>query len=166
MRASGTAKPNLDPENKDGVVLFAEDLMHGMRVDVYDAREVKKRWYSLCRQELSYVNLANNPNSPVPAFGDKPSTEGDVVASLTKVETETNYDLYSMNLRLFQWDGWSLVVPRCADPLMKTSCVKDNQVAQIPVEIDSALPAGTLPLLRFGAEYRFRARVADLCCAL
>jgi hypothetical protein len=75
---------------------------------------------------------------------------------------------------LFRWTGWSLCAPRPGLSL-KSETAADSQVqAEVPsrpeevaergngVRATFKAQKGTLPRLRFGQLYRFRARIADL----
>ena len=71
---------------------------------------------------------------------------------------------------LTRWNGWSLVAPRPGkhiDDASDDSLVDDAGNPPPPgsnfqLQIEYAATPGTLPTLRFGRVYRFRARVVDL----
>jgi hypothetical protein len=149
------------------VTLQAEDIAQGYRVDVWDSKHA--RWYQLCAR-------SGNPRSingygigkpqkvvPVPA-GDEGWTE--------PVTTSPPGQSGPVNLpeTMLRWDGWSLVASRpgkhlsdtAADGLESDTGNPPPASADFQLQTDYAATPGTLPVLRFGRGYRFRARVVDL----
>lgn len=130
--------------------LWAEDLIRGYRVDVWD-NETKK-WYSLCQRVGTYKFV--KAGKTVTA-----EDEGWVTMGVAQ-ESEAGSQLKAHEI-VFRWEGWSLVAPRPGKPLPAEGTDKPKgdefglQVAFVPKE-------GSLPRLRFGREYRMRARVVDL----
>jgi len=94
--------------------LYAEDLAHGYRIDVWD--KGTKRWYSLCDRQGAY-HFPGNPR--LDARYGLFSEEGFVASGATKADPDPNPDptqppktaLY-LPEPLFRWHGWSLVAPR------------------------------------------------------
>jgi hypothetical protein len=149
------------------IKLGAEDLTRGWRVDVYD--QGSGRWYQLCARQSgpSGGYLIGNPaGSPVPVpAGD----EGFVQLAPTGDSSGASTDLYLQEV-VFRWNGWSLIAPRPGgqldtDPTSTTPVVPDpgNPASpDFPISITYAVVPGTLPRLRFGHTYRFRARAVDV----
>jgi hypothetical protein len=146
--------------------LFAEDLVHGYRLDIWDSHT--NQWHSLHRRNAEYkikkelftttdeegfTQLAAAQPAPNP---DKPPAK----------------DMY-VHEAIARWAGWSLSVPF---PGKALSSDPDPQKALDQPDTDQNVPAtpfkmtthfkavgGSLPSLRFGRRYRVRARVVDIC---
>jgi hypothetical protein len=147
--------------------LHAEDIAQGYRADVWDSKH--RRWYQLCARSGNPRGIngygIGTPRKivPVPA-GDEGWTE--------PVTTAPPGQFGPVNLpeTMLRWDGWSLVASRPGKHLPDTganSLESDTgnpppASANFQVQIDYAATPGTLPVLRFGRGYRFRARVVDL----
>lgn len=142
--------------------LWAEDLVRGYRIDVWDHKTDK--WRSLCQRTATYVlgdNVKVAPNE---------WEETTVRLAATKSsDPASNQNLLYLHEALVSWAGWSLAAPlpgRAIDP-------KDG-VDKTTAETDAELPPGikfksefralpqSLPRLRFGRSYWMRARVVDL----
>jgi len=162
--ALGANKPQPRP-------FFAEDLVRGFRLDVWDSHT--KAWHSLhrrnavytigrqtftSRDEEGYVHLAVSG----PAPGADPAQIGD----------------FYLQEAIARWDGWSLSVPpvgkhltRNPDPA-KAVPPDDPGDPDFDPENPPSTPfkmtpaytvvSGSLPSLRFGRTYRVRARAVDL----
>jgi len=147
----------LGAETPGDVVLDAEDVTRGHRIDIRDTREGK--WFSLAARTGTY-QFPGGVNVP---FAD----EGWTTAAVTEDDTPQQ-SLY-LQESLFRWGGWSLAVPRPGGRLATTQD-QDPPVTTAPVETDPNFPVtvnmaatpGTLPRLRFGRNYEVRARAVDL----
>ena len=147
---------------------FAEDLVRGYRLDVWDSRT--NRWHSLHQRsgayqigeltfdteaEEGFIQLAGTQ----PAKGAEPADK----------------DLY-LHEAIARWAGWSLSVKmpgkhlsRYADPDKAVPPDEDDPDYRVdepltPFKLTArhrVLP-GSLPRLRFGTRYRLRARAVDL----
>ncbi len=152
--------------------LYADDLVRGYRVDIWDKET--DRWHSLCQRIGNYV---------FPGSGHKPLQivdEGYIKGASTtstKDGAPGDKDLY-LHENMFQWDGWSL----CASMPGKTIVSKgydsngvplphQDEVPEVPqnkaitefkMEVDHRVVPGSLPRLRYGRQYRMRARAVDL----
>lgn len=137
--------------------LFAEDVTRGYRVEVHDVG--KDTWNSLCRRTGSYVVRRGQDEIPIDIEPDEGYVKGASTTSIPGDDTE----LY-LHETVFGWNGWSLVAKLPGRPVL------DNEVDEPHVEPPGDLPlvtsfeptAGTLPWLRFGTTYSFRARAVDL----
>ncbi|KAA8786728.1 hypothetical protein EC604_23145 [Paenibacillus amylolyticus] len=146
---------NADIESGGGL-LFAEQLVRGYRVDVWDSES--KTWHSLCRREGKYD------------FGNhriRLTDEGFISMGLTTAADKTPQDLPDLHLHqsLFTWGGWSLVAPRpgnVIDPQDSVASASNNASTNFQLETHFKPVAGSLPRLRFGRAYRFRMRAVDL----
>ncbi len=140
----------------DALELWAEDLVRGFRVDVWDSRS--GAWHSLMQRTGEYRLDGGSTTLPV-------TDEG--VLSTAATRKPRSEDLYLAE-EVFAWDGWSLVVPRPGKTL-NTDPQGDPLIdlpPSAPTDFDATfafqiLP-GSLPQLRYGTDYRFRARTVDL----
>lgn len=153
------------------VTLFAEDVLRGYRIDIHD-REVG-RWRSLCQREARYTALPREPGDPAVAI-DLPPDEGCVKGASTTGSEDAPDDQY-LHETLFRWTGWSLAAPRPGRTIrdriepgthLQTEEVVDIDEPAAPhgngLAVKVTAAKGSLPRLRFGHEYRVRARLVDL----
>jgi len=157
----------VEANTPDQVTHYADDLVRGYRVDVWDSQS--KSWHSLCQRKGTYnffeVNLTRQ-------YDD----EGFVQLGVTKsavAETsgaEQAKDLY-LQESMFTWNGWGLCAPRPGKTIAPDGTpqrLDDPATAQQRATSDFKMVAsfvpqpGMLPRLRFGNTYRIRARVVDL----
>lgn len=154
------------------VVLHAEDVLRGWRVDVRD--EADGRWRSLCARQGDYAALPPAAGQePLPL--ELPADEGYVKGPSTTSDPDRPDDHY-LHETLFRWTGWSLAVPRPGRTLRERTQPGTGLQSEEIVEPHDMPPAaqgnglrvrlrplpGTLPRLRFGQAYRLRARMVDL----
>lgn len=159
---------NLESGDPPSRPFFAEDLVHGFRLDIWDS--FSDEWHSLhlrrglyeiedrtfkTEKEEGFTQLAAGQAAPEP---ENPDPED---------------DLY-LNESVARWNGWSLsaafpgkALSRDADPdkaLDEDPDHPPNEPAT-PFKMTTAftvLPS-SLPSLRFGRRYRLRARPVDIC---
>jgi len=164
------------------IELFADDLLRGYRVDVMDV--VKGEWYSLCERKGEYKLVPTDVTKenvkkegeelPISEYDEGyvsgPSTTTDP-EELEEGKPENHY----LHETLFRWTGWSLCCPR-PERFLKDEAIGGNSNLQKEVPTDDEPVAengcgviakfkvkpNSLPRLRFGNEYRFRARIVDL----
>ena len=154
----------------NSIVLHADDLLRGYRVDIFDDQNGK--WYSLMQRHGKVIFPNSAKELPL-------ADEGYVKAASTTSKDEQDSDLY-FHEAMFKWNGWSLAasrpgktIVRVEDPLgsghfvekvLPPSQLPDVKPAPLPfpMETDIKPTPGTLPRLRFGNSYRLRARIADL----
>lgn len=150
-------------------VLWAEDVVRGFRPDIYD--NVGKTWRSLCLR-IEHLRL---PEAGL-SFDDE--SEGFVRnTAVSSAHDGSSDDLY-LHESLAEWEGWSLVARRPGKVVEQIKYDEDGTPLERPIirptanesrpvpgfdfaEEMQALP-GSLPRLRFGREYRMRARLADM----
>ncbi|MFF5897901.1 hypothetical protein ACFY8O_18455 [Streptomyces argenteolus] len=148
------------------VKLFAEDLVRGHRLDIWD--ESRAQWFSLHQRDVAYCP-PGLPQAPLFAASDEGFFQ---VGLATRPETAQRLYLHD---NVITWDGWSLAAPRPGKVVSATERAPDpedeatqpqrigNPAAPgIPLEITSVARPGTLPRLRFGRSYRIRVRTVDL----
>jgi len=144
-----TANPSAD------ITLYAEDLARGYRADVYDGDSGK--WRTLCARVGRY------------AFRDGGTTlaiedEGWISQASTEAADGSSSDLHIPE-SLFRWTGWSLVAPRPGKRLGLNDIPEDYEntaETEFGLAVSYRPAPGSLPRLRFGPQYRLRARAVDL----
>lgn len=140
-------------------VLFAEDLTRGYRVDVLDGGA--GRWRSLCARRTTF-DLLDPSAAPI-----EESAEGWVTTGVTEAADPAAPNASDLHVHesLFRWQGWSLVTPRPGkhlDDSQRPAVADHEPIAGFPLRVATRPAAGTLPHLRYGTEYRLRARAVDL----
>lgn len=146
-------------ESGQPVVFEAEDLTRGLRIDVHET--VTNRWHSLMQRIGRYIVGAKT--RAVPDSVDD-AGEGYISTAPTRDFEDTPDHLY-LPESLFVWDGWSLVVPRPGKVIGIDEAVEDageETAKDLDVQAQFGPAPASLPVLRYGREYRFRARPVDL----
>ncbi len=143
------------------VVLHAEDIVRGYRIDIWDS--VPAQWRSLCRRTAAY-ELDNG----VIVSAD-PEEETTVRLAATKASDGHNPERLYLHEALVSWTGWSLAAPPPGRAIGRNDGVDETSTqsaAEVPpgLKFRSTFQAvkGSLPRLRFGRSYRIRARAVDL----
>ncbi|MDR0780480.1 MAG: hypothetical protein LBF16_07260, partial [Pseudomonadales bacterium] len=176
QRVLAAAVKNAAFKNKAEVTLFAEDVHRGYRVDVATVPDASKAgpWRTLCARHGTYTleaKLAKNEKPP--EFADD---EGWVSGLSTSSggPGSANPDDHYLHEALFGWSGWSLVAPPAgrsikAQPVAGTelqgeapSDALEEPASGVGIKATFTPPPRSLPRLRFGQLYRFRARIVDL----
>ena len=152
------------------VTLYAEDLLRGYRVDVFDQQV--GGWRSLCARQGDMKALpAGDDDAELPI--DLPPDEGYVKSASTTGSDEAPDDHY-LHETLFRWTGWSLVASRPGRTLRDATAPGSQMQTEEVVDVEDVAPSGngiavryqpvkgSLPRLRFGRAYRMRARLVDL----
>ncbi|NEY35569.1 hypothetical protein GTU99_25960 [Streptomyces sp. PRKS01-65] len=141
--------------------LFAEDLVRGHRMDVWDS--TRERWYSLHARTVAYRSPGRG--EPLLTADD----EGFFQVNLASPPADADSDELYVPERLTTWEGWSLSAPRPGRVLGIGEGAPDEVVepanaarTRLPLEIDIGVQKGSLPRLRFGHGYRIRLRTVDL----
>lgn len=165
MDAAATALKNAAIETSAAlsrqVVLFAEDVLRGYRVDV----QQDGKWQSLCRRVGNYELVKSGQ-----ALNIDPD-EGYVKGASTSGDGSDDHYLHES---VFRWTGWSLAAARPGrklspvesgdsglqgEAVTDTEAVADNGNG---LAVRFQAQRGSLPRLRFGHDYRLRARTVDL----
>ncbi|MCC7076897.1 MAG: hypothetical protein IT198_07200 [Acidimicrobiia bacterium] len=142
----------------DNLLLFAEDLVQGARVDAQEA--TVGVWRSLGARTGELRFTASNVTETV-SYDEAP----------TNAAAAGAHDGSSDDLRLGEtvvtWNGWSVGAPRPGKFLHAADAQLMDHTSEapqngLPLEISYAVLPGSLPRLRFGGRYRFRARAVDL----
>ncbi len=177
---NNTLLENSRSQGGRGVVLTGEDLVRGFRIDVREVRQgagggpIFTPWRSLNFRHGTYHLLGTNappPGTPLPTPFLTQDDEGWISLGMTQEDDdEKNGAVPNKRLivyeSLFRWDGWSLCVPRPGRHLGLDDNPQQGMGERKPIlstmqALFSPVP-GTLPRLRFGRQYQFRARVVDL----
>ncbi|MFF7311586.1 hypothetical protein [Streptomyces sp. NPDC008137] len=140
----------------EAITLNADNVQQGYRVDVFDVES--GRWYPLCRRTGRYTVKGHTASLPI-------DDEGTVADALHRGVDAQGRPVSRLHQSLFRWNGWSLVAEPPGKMLNPTEQLQEPGPA-----LDSSLPFssavqpadGTLPSLRYGRSYRFRARLVDL----
>ena len=138
---------------QDEEILYAEHVTRGYRVDVQDYDTGP--WRSLCRRSVGYHAGGWSWPPADAAFDD----EGVIEPTAFTDPRDPMADLHASE-DLFEWDGWSLVVPR-----PERAGAKEEEPAAgcgPSLTVDLTVPPGSLQPQRFGRCYRFRLRNVDL----
>lgn len=151
--AATTRSLREDVENKKRAVFFADDLVRGYRIEVWESNGGNGVWRSLCARK---VELTSGGVS-APALDD----EGWVTLGVTDraIDNGTSQQRIA-HQSLFRWDGWSLVAPRPGKEVPDDGEPKPDPVSDLRVTV--VPKPGSLPVLRYGKKYRIRARAVDL----
>ncbi|AVG40293.1 hypothetical protein [Achromobacter insolitus] len=150
------------------IVLYAEDLLRGYRVDAQpQVPGDPQRWRSLCQRSGTY--RCTDGGAPL----QLPDDEGYVKGASTSGGAQP--DDHYLHESLFRWTGWSLVAPRPGRTLRDRVDPASGVQGEVPEDVQDvatekgnglavsfAAAKGSLPRLRFGMPYRFRARLVDL----
>jgi len=175
--ASAVAPMAPAPPSGDGVELFAEDLIRGWRVDVFDTKTAS--WRSLTKRDVNYrfsaqrglsLDLEVEDSKVMGSAAGEPRlflNEGVISLGVTASAdpTKTAADTFVQE-SVLEWTGWSLVAPR---PGRTLSADKNEPTSQatpynelLDLEISTKPTPKSLPRLRYGRRYRFRLRSSNL----
>lgn len=151
---------------------FAEDLLRGYRIDVWDSHT--NSWHSLHRRTGIYT-IGEETYAP------EGEEEGFVQSAAMQpapgaAAGPDGSDLY-VHETIARWSGWSLSVPtpgkhlsRYGDPDKAVppdndpagDYLEDQPITPFKMTVDYRIVKGSLPRLAFGRRYRLRARYVDL----
>jgi hypothetical protein len=153
---------------------FAEDLVRGYRLDIWDAR--RDAWRSLHRRDGTY-RFGEDGALVFSSKDEEGFTQLAVATAAPDAQRPSSGDLYLHEV-VARWTGWSLSAPRPGKSLSR-SADPDNVIAPddpddpaydpenpaatpFKMQASFATARGSLPRLRFGQRYRLRARLVDL----
>ncbi|UCC64446.1 MAG: hypothetical protein JSV36_05140, partial [Anaerolineae bacterium] len=156
------------------VEFYAEDLVRGYRVDVFDEDAPDgSRWFSLHQRVVEYT--VKDPQEVSPPDEFEVTDEGYLKATSASGERAdhpaASDDLY-LHETVFGWEGWSLSAPRPGKRIVEPGEGEEvgSTIARYDPEEDNPFPLvsrvsaapRSLPRLRIGHTYRLRARTVDL----
>lgn len=138
--------------------LFADDLTRGIRVHVFDGQ-----WRSL-HSRLGRYEIGRGTEQMVVDVED----EGWVTSAPAGEPGEEDERAPNLFLQesLFLWSGWSLSAPRPGRAIDDDRNLRPSEInpasTNIAMSATFRVKPGSLPSLRFGRQYRFRAHATDL----
>lgn len=149
------SEENAQRQSLDGVILTADDLVLGYRIDV--KREDQNEWTSLHKRTARYT--VRQGGAEIVIGPDELMEEGHLKAHAA---IEDSNGVLRADEIVARWEGWSLAVPRPSfRPTDLQYRERDNQRLPYDFGMSFAL-RDKLPRLRFGKSYRMRARIADM----
>jgi hypothetical protein len=153
------------------ILLFAEDVLRGYRVDVQTLLG-DEPWHSLCARQGDY--RFSDTGEPLDLAADEGYIKGASTTRTPEPEAANSNEDHYLHESLFRWSGWSLVAPRPGRTLLAGEEASGVQ-SETPQSVDATLSSGgnglsvnfkptkgSLPRLRFGMAYRLRVRAVDL----
>ena len=174
----GNTKSNNDILDKSALEidkllkLYAQDLMRGYRIDVLDESSFSPKWYSLCDRITTYETI--DDTGKVERILNEIDDPGWIETGMSKIDDGPGAGL-KVHESLFNWQGWSLSVPRPAGSINPSDDIKrivkkppddsspgEEYTQQFKISSTHIIKPKSLPKLRFGRNYRLRGRVVDL----
>lgn len=156
QRLTGTPTHDDALQGGNADPLSTEQTMRGVRIQVWDSANAI--WRSL-HQRLLTVDVAGDP-----VFQALPD-EGFLQGAALQQEPGDDTNPYYLHDVFAGWEGWSLSVPRPGKVILDSAgTTADAPPAdpRTPVQATPKPAPGTLPMLRYGHSYSFRAFVVDL----
>jgi hypothetical protein len=156
----------------------AQDLVRGYRIDIWSSRT--NRWHSLHSRTATYRFGASSQitlKADDEGFTQLAAAQAadDPTRKPDQFSTDHGIPQPSQNVyvheRVARWNGWSLSVARPVKPLNRSADparaldsdpTLDAPMTPFKMSSSFAVAPGSLPELRFGANYRLRARAVDL----
>ena len=143
-------------EQGDDLPLTLEEVTRGLRFEVWD--DVSQQWHSLHERR---VDITANGDPIETALADVGYLKGGTLLQ-NAADDNAPAQLHEV---ITGWQGWSLSAPPPGNLLLA-----DNEVGETPasdpvdnpVQIKPYVAPGTLPRLRYGRSYAFRAIGVDL----
>jgi hypothetical protein len=151
------------------VVLFAEDLVRGYRIDVWETAH--GRWSSLMTRDGT-LTVGGVPAPGIDAIQLSFPLLDEGFVSTNPTVYDSDPGVFRLPESMFTWTGWSLANPQPGKVLDDPSpgntagvtdpALSDAPQAALDVTVDAHPVPGSLPVLRFGQSYRLRARAVDV----
>ncbi len=141
-------------------LLHTEDVTVGYRIEVYD--DETQRWYTLHARRVDAEVLDHGTVL-------KDVADEGYVQSTTATETaEVEDSPVHVHEAMFSWGGWSLSAPRpgkrvrheAGEEIVEDPDTDPDPIT--PIVLHARVEPGTLPRLRYGRSYAFRAWGVDL----
>ena len=140
--------------------LFADDVLRGYRVDVFDDQSA--RWHTLCHRVGTYTFASGDVVAEDEGFVQPAVTESLDPAKPRELRIPES---------LFTWNGWSLAAPRYGNTIdvdvdaqhrSKIATPSNAPVTTFNLQTKFTPKKKSLPRLRFGYSYQLRVRTVDL----
>ena len=154
------ANATVQNASPDTAEVWAEDVTRGYRIDV----NFRGNWYTLCRRTGS-VTVGPVDDPLVVAVDDEGYIKGP--SGTSTLNPGVTVDELYLHEAMVTWKGWSLVatrpgrtIPQPPNHLPVRHVNTAGGFFQVVTDFHAA--PKTLPRLRFGEPYRFRARTVDL----
>lgn len=149
------------------VDLHSEDLVRGLRLDVWD--DHSEVWHSLHARSAKY-RIGELDFDPVSEGFAADLEEGWMESAATRPApgTDPGEAHFYLHEALARWSGWSLSAPRpdlslpVAPQERDPVALADKPQAPFDIEVQHRVLPGSLPSLRFGRRYRVRVRLVNL----
>ncbi len=144
----------------DAPLLATEDVTQGMRVEVWD--DTNQAWWTLHARRIRAEALGHG--EIVAKLPEEGFIQG---ATLTETPEVADSPVH-VHEALFGWAGWSLSAPRPGKRVRHEAGEEipedPHQVVDpvTPLIVTSTVEPGSLPRLRYGRRYAFRAWAVDL----
>lgn len=162
------------PPPGGGLELMSEDVARGMRVEVWDVGDATWRSLHARRTSAEITGLAQ----PVD-LGDGHGFIQGAPAEETPVAPDKPVPPVNVHEAVFGWEGWSLSVPKPGKRVRNELVTQPDGSQQLeeiveppptavpvdatnPIGFTNSIVPGTLPKLRYGHDYLFRAWLVDL----
>jgi hypothetical protein len=140
--------------------LTTEEVTRGLRLEVWD--DVTRRWHSLHERLL---DLEVDGDEVLTDEEDEGFLQGAALTRTEEDDASTPDRPYHAHEVIAGWEGWSLSVPPVGKVVTDETAPPGDQPDDhrvTPVVIHPKPRPGTLPRLRYGRSYAFRARAVDL----
>lgn len=144
----------------DPPLLDTEDVTQGMRIEVWD--DTVKAWFTLHARRIDAEILDHGK-----VLDDLPD-EGFIQGTTATETPDVDDSPVHVHESLFGWEGWSLSAARPGKRVRHEGgheIVEDQDADPDPVTplvVTSAAEPGSLPRLRYGRSYAFRAWAVNL----
>ena len=153
--------------------LFTEQVTRGMRVEVWD--DTVRTWSSL-HARIADVAARHDDGTYTPVFTGL-AEQGFIQGTAANQTPGDPANPVNVHEAVFGWEGWSLSAPRPGKRVRNEQQVVDGreQTVEVVEDVPDDVPdpthplrfvnrvaPGTLPRLRFGRSYAFRAWQVDL----
>ncbi|HWI53752.1 MAG TPA: hypothetical protein VNT01_16565 [Symbiobacteriaceae bacterium] len=152
---AGKLKNTAAEAGSSDIDLYAEDVTKGYRVDIWDSRS--QVWNSLHRRQGVYKFVDGN-------ILVSAEDEGTTTMGVSQSADGTTPDLF-LHETMVTWQGWSLSAPRYGKMVNNEDAADAPPTEASPefgLETAFNPVPRSLPRLRFGTNYRMRARAVDL----
>jgi hypothetical protein len=141
-------------------LLDTEDVTHGLRIEVWD--DTAEAWYTLHATRIAAEVLDKGE-----VVTDLPE-EGFIQGTTATETADVEHSPVHVHESVFGWEGWSLSAARPGKRVRHENgkeVVEDQDANPDPVTpllVTSEVEPGTLPRLRYGRSYAFRAWAVNL----